>query len=147
MIRLGTLAGYSFDGPRVLGGWTPPSRPGVFAVLYKPDPDTRPDQYAVIYVGHHDDLSTAGFPFKHPRAHCWVQRAGSRWKVHIATLDVPGGNRPHREQIVQELAAIYHPRCNEQQYDRAWKDQWIGEYEGAPNTRPLNPRGPDAPPH
>ena len=24
MIRLGSLAGYPFEGPRVLAGWTPP---------------------------------------------------------------------------------------------------------------------------
>lgn len=50
MIRLGTLAGYSFKGPRLLGGWTPPSTPAVYAILYKPDPETKPDRYAVIYV-------------------------------------------------------------------------------------------------
>jgi hypothetical protein len=49
---------------------------------------------------------------------------------------VPGGLRSHREQIAQELAAIYRPSCNEQQYDRSWKDHWIGEYR-APTTGPL----------
>lgn len=146
MIRLGSLAGYSFEGPRLLGGWTPPSRPAVYAVLYKPEPDTRPEKYAVIYVGHSDDLAGEGFPFKHPRSHCWVQRAGSRWKVHIATLEVPGGGPAHREQIVQELSSVYHPRCNQQQYDRAWRDEWIGEYSAAPNTDPLPQRGPDGAP-
>ena len=55
MIRLGSLAGYPFEGPRLLGGWTPPARAAVYAILYKADPDTKPDQYAVIYVGHSDD--------------------------------------------------------------------------------------------
>ena len=27
MIRLGSLAGYPFEGPRLLAGWTPPSSP------------------------------------------------------------------------------------------------------------------------
>jgi hypothetical protein len=49
---------------------------------------------------------------------------------------VPGGLRSHREQIVRELAAIYHPSCNEQRYERSWKDEWIGEYT-APTTGPL----------
>jgi hypothetical protein len=142
VIRLGSLAGYAFDGPRLLGGWTPPAKPAVYAVLYKPQPDTRPERYAVIYVGHADDLSAEAFPFKHPRAHCWVQRAGSKWKVHIATYEVAGDSRSHREQIVQELIAIYRPQCNEQQYDKVWKDQWMGEYT-APTTGPLADRGPD----
>ena len=127
MIRLGSLAGYLFEGPRLLGGFTAPSEPGVYVVLYRPDPDTKPDRYAVVYVGHSDDLASEGFPFKHPRAHCWVERAGSRWKVHIATFAVPGGLRSHREMIANELTSVYKPRCNRQQYDSAWKAEWIAE--------------------
>ena len=41
MIRLGSLAGYPFEGPRVLAGWTPPARPAVYAILYKPEPETQ----------------------------------------------------------------------------------------------------------
>jgi hypothetical protein len=136
MIRLGSLAGYPFEGPRVLGGWTPPASPAVYAIMYKPDPATKPETYAVIYVGHADDLTTEGFPFNHPQAPCWVKRAGNRWQVYICTYIVPGGLRSHREQISQELAAIYHPSCNDQQYDRSWRDEWIGEYR-APTTGPL----------
>jgi hypothetical protein len=142
MIRLGSLAGYPFEGPRVLGGWTPPAVSAVYAILYKPDPDTKPDRYAVIYVDHSGDLSAERFPFQHPRAHCWVRRAGSRWKVYICTYEVPGGGPPHRELITRELTAVYHPRCNSQQYDQTWKDEWIGGY-AAPTTGPLTKRGPD----
>lgn len=136
MIRLGSLAGYPFEGPRLLGGWTPPSTAAVYAIVYKPEPDTRSERYAVMYVGHADDLSAAGLPFNHPRAQCWIQRAGGRWKVYICTYEVPGGLPSHREQIAQELAAIYHPSCNEQRYDRSWRDEWIGGYT-APTTGPL----------
>ena len=41
MIRLGSLAGYPFEGPRVLGGWTPPSHPAVYVILYRADPTGR----------------------------------------------------------------------------------------------------------
>ena len=109
MIRLGSLAGYPFDGPRLLAGWTPPQAAAVYAVLYKPDPAAKPENYAVIYVGHADDLSNERFPFKHPRAACWIQRAGSKWKVYIASYQVPGGTGAHREQITHELAAVYRP--------------------------------------
>jgi hypothetical protein len=136
MIRLGSLAGYPFEGPRLLGGWTPPARPAVYAILYRHDPEARAETYAVIYVGHADDLSAERFPFNHPRASCWIRRAGNRWRLHICTYEVPGGLRSHREQIVQELGAIYHPSCNEQHYERSWKDEWIGEYQ-APTTGPL----------
>ena len=97
MIRLGSLAGYPFEGPRVLAGWTAPAIPAVYAVLYRPDPTSQ--QYAVMYVGHGDDLSQEAFPFRHPRASCWVERAGSKWKVFIATYEVPGGTASHLSLI------------------------------------------------
>jgi hypothetical protein len=144
VIRLGSLAGYHFEGPRVLGGWTAPATAAVYAIVYKPDPTTRPERYAVIYVGHSDDLSTERFPFQHPRAPCWVKRAGDRWRVYICTFEVPGGQRSHREQIVNELCAIYRPSCNSTEYVQSWKDEWIGEYK-APTTGPLTTsREPDA---
>ena len=105
MIRLGSLAGYPFEGPRLLAGWTPPARPAVFAIMYKPEPDAKPEQYAVIYAGHSDDLATERFPFSHPRAHCWVRRAGSRWKVYVCTLRgarrepvPPGADHPRADR-------------------------------------------------
>ncbi|HKE66361.1 MAG TPA: hypothetical protein VKB59_17140 [Micromonosporaceae bacterium] len=136
MIRLGSLAGYPFEGPRVLAGWTPPESPAVYAIMYKPDAVKKPETYAVIYVGHAEDLSAERFPFSHPRAACWTERAGSRWAVYIATYEVPGGLPSHRKQIAQELCSIYHPKCNEQQFDRSWQDHWIGEYT-APTAGPL----------
>jgi hypothetical protein len=136
MIRLGSLAGYPFEGPRVLAGWTPPAVPAVYAIVFKPDPDTKPERYAVTYVGHSEDLSTEGFPFNHPRSASWVRRAGSRWTLYICTYEVPGGLRSHREQIARELMAVYRPSCNKDQYDQSWKDEWIGEYT-APTTGPL----------
>ena len=142
MIRLGSLAGYPFEGPRLLAGFTPPAEAAVYAILYKPDPDTKPERYAVSYVGHSDDLRSERFPFQHPRASCWSSRAGSKWKVYIATYVVPGGNRPHREQIARELLATYQPSCNDEKLENAWQDHWIGEYS-APTTGPVARRGPD----
>ena len=34
MIRLGSLAGYPFEGPRVLAGWTAPPVAGALPLLY-----------------------------------------------------------------------------------------------------------------
>lgn len=134
MIRLGSLAGYSFEGPRALAGWTAPAEPAVYAILAK-NPD-RPQEFPVIFVGHSDDLSKEGFPFKHARSAAWIQRAGGKFNLHVAWLNVPGGTRAHREQISQELIAIYDPSCNLQKFDKAWKEEWIGAYE-APVTDAL----------
>ena len=144
MIRLGSLAGYPFEGPRVLGGWTPPAVGAVFAILYRADPDGKPYDYAVLDVDHADDLSEAGLPFGHPRAKCWERRAGNKWSLHICTYEVPGGLPSHREQIVRELISIYRPGCAPDQFDQVWEDEWIGSYE-APTAGPLtttrNPSG------
>ena len=145
MIRLGSLAGYSFEGPRLLGGWTPPNRPAVYVIMYKPDPETKPDRYAVIFVGHADDLAESGLPFKHPKSNSWIERAGTKWKLHIATYEVVGWSRSHREMIANELTAVYDPHCNEHKFDKAWKDEWIGEYT-SDLTGPLAKRGPDEAP-
>jgi hypothetical protein len=146
MIRLGSLAGYPFEGPRLLAGWTPPPAAAVYAILYKPEPDAKPENYAVIYVGHTDDLAAERFPFRHPRAACWIRRAGSRWKVYVASYQVPGGTRAHREQIAQELTAIYRPRCNDQQFEQSWKDQWIGETTSSSPGLAKDPVRPEASP-
>jgi len=136
VIRLGSLAGYPFEGPRVLAGWTPPSCAAVYAIVFKPEPDTKPQRHAVIYVDHSEDLSTELFPFKHRHAPCWMRRAGNRWNLYICIYEVPGGLRSHREQITRELVAIYRPSCNPEQYVQTWKDEWIGDYK-APTTGPL----------
>jgi hypothetical protein len=134
VIRLGSLAGYPFEGPRALAGWTAPQVPAVYALLARTDPNRQ--EFAVIYVGHSDDLSTEGFPFKHPRSSAWIKRAEGKFNLHICWFEVPGGTRSHRELISQELMAIYDPSCNEEKYDKVWKDEWIGEYDTAV-TDPL----------
>jgi hypothetical protein len=123
VIRLGTLAGFPFEGPRVLAGWTAPKEPGVYVITYKPDPEK--DQHAVIYVGHTEDLSAEKFPFRHPRAAAWIKRAGSKYSLFIATYNALGATASHRDLIARELMAVYHPGCNDEQYDLAWKDDWM----------------------
>ncbi|MDP9494209.1 MAG: hypothetical protein M3P87_03120 [Actinomycetota bacterium] len=138
MIRLGSLAGYPFEGPRVLAGWTAPAVAAVFAIAYKPEPEAKPEEYGVLYVSHSEDLSTEGFPFNHPVAPCWLKRVDQkRFALYICTYEAPGAKAAHREQIIRELIAMYRPGCNPDQYDQAWKDQWIGEYQTPGTTGPL----------
>ena len=137
MIRLGSLAGYPFEGPRLLAGWTAPAQAAVYAIMCKPD--VGKEAYAVIFVGHSDDLSADRFPFQHRRAPAWIKRAGDRYLLYVCTYEVPGGLRSHREQIAQELSAVYRPSCNEQQYEQSWRAEWIGDYR-APTTGALSDR-------
>ncbi len=110
----------------------------MFVVLYRPDAAAKPEEYAVLYVGHADDLSTEGLPFDHPDASCWLSRVGNkRFELYIGTYEAPGANTRHREQITRELIAIYHPGCNRDQYDQAWEEHWIGGYDAPGTTGPL----------
>ncbi len=136
MIRLGSLAGYPFEGPRALVGWAPPDGAAVYAILCRDDAERRPNDYAVIYVGHSDNLADGALPWRHERTQSWIERAGSKWALHVCTYVVPGGLVSHREQIVRELVATYRPSCNVEQFDQAWNDEWIGSY-AAPTTGPL----------
>ncbi|MFM7251510.1 MAG: hypothetical protein ACKO27_00365 [Ilumatobacteraceae bacterium] len=136
MIRLGSLAGYPFEGPRTLAGWTAPACAAVYAVLTRNDPERKPQEYSVIFVGHADDLSAERFPFKHSFAPDWIKRAGTKWNLQICIYEVPGGLRSHREQIARELISVYKPSCNPEQFDATWKAEWIGSYS-APTTGPL----------
>ena len=136
MIRLGSLAGYPFEGPRALVGWTPPTVPGVFAIMCRNDAEGKPQEFSVIYVGHSADLSSEGFPLRHQRSAAWVARAGSKYNLHVAYFEIPGGTTAHREQMCRELLAIYEPSCNTEKFDKAWKDEWIGDYQ-TPVTDPL----------
>ena len=110
MIRLGSLAGYPFEGPRLLGGWTPPQAAAVYAILYKPDPDARPDRYAVIYVDHSDNLSAERFPFQHPRGRLLGaprRLAVEGLHLHVSRCRVAPAS--HREPIARELTADLPP--------------------------------------
>ena len=114
VIRLGSLAGYPFEGPRALAGWTPPARPAVYAVVFKPEPAANPERYAVIFVGQSDDLSTERFPFQHPRASCWVRRAGQVGGLHLhlrgarRAAITPGADRAGADR---RLPAWLQPRA------------------------------------
>ena len=122
----------------MLAGWTAPALAAVYAIAYKPDPVAKPEEYAVLYVSHSDDLSTEGFPFNHPAAPCWLKRVDDkRFALYICTYEAPGAQAAHREQITRELIAMYRPGCNPDQYDQAWEDHWIGEYETPGTTGPL----------
>ena len=126
MIRLGSLAGYPFEGPRLLGGWTAPAggrgvrdhvqaRPGGQAGAARGDlrrARRRPDGRAVPVP------APAGALLDQP----------GRLPLEGLRLHLRGARRQpgHREQIARELIAVYQPGCNDEQYDQAWKDEWIG---------------------
>ena len=137
MIRLGSLAGYPFEGPRVLGGWTPPAEPrGVR------------DR---VQAGARDQARHVRGDLRRPRRRP-VRRAASRSTTPArdagsggraaagsstsAPTRCPAGCPRTGSRSPRSSVAIYHPSCNEQQYDRSWKDEWIGEYT-APTTGPL----------
>ena len=137
VIRLGSLAGYPFEGPRVLGGLDAARRsPAVYAIMYRPEPETpaRPVRRHLRRPLRRPVGRAVPVP---PPARRVLDRARRR-PVEGATsarYEVPGGLRSHREQIARELAAVYRPGCNEQQYERR------GRTSGSASTtrRPTGP--------
>src|SRR5258708_17744858 len=125
MIRLGSRAGYRFGGARLLAGGTPPAAPAVYAILCQPDPDSGPNRYAVIYVGHSDDLSAERLPFRHPDAHLWVRRARSRGKGYAAAYEGPRGRRPHPGPIPPDLTPILPPNPHTPEDHPSWRDAGV----------------------
>lgn len=136
MIRLGSLAGYPFEGPRVLAGWTPPKVAAVYTIMSLNDPENKPQEYSTIYVGQSADLTSEGFPFRHPRSTAWIARAGNKFNLQVCWYEIPGGTERHRLQVVGELLAVYQPSCNDEEYEQVWNDEWIGEYSNT-FTDPL----------
>ena len=142
VIRLGSLAGYPFEGPRVLAGWTPPA---AAAVLRDPRPSrSRCEGRAVRRHLRGSFRGSGGRTLPVQPSPGRLLAATSGRSVQARDLHVRGAGRTalHREQIVRELTAIYRPSCNTEQYDAEWKDQWIGDYQ-APTAGPLStPRDP-----
>ena len=114
MIRLGLAGRLRLRGSTCARRLDTTGPAGVYAILYKPEPDTKVDKYAVIYVDHADDLSAERFPFNHPRASCWIRRAGDRFKLYICYLEVPGGlalaSRADRPRVDGRLPPRLQPR-------------------------------------
>jgi hypothetical protein len=51
----------SVPQPSRAGIWLDsPAAAAVYAIAYKPEPEAKPDKYAVIYVGQSDDLARSG---------------------------------------------------------------------------------------
>ena len=133
MIRLGSLAGYPFDGPRLLGGWTPSPVAAVYAVMYKPEPDTKPENYAVMYVGHADDLSAERFPFRHPGAASWIKRAGSKWQLYVSFYQEWACGQGHVDASGNNNIETTGEYCNEDYQYFDWGlnvNATAGVYEG-----------------
>ena len=111
MIFFGVNKEYAFEGPYTLGGWQPLERPGVYAVMYRQS--GRRERYPVIYVGESGNFAAEGFPFRHPRSPCWMQRVPSRWKLAVAYLILEGSTPSVRSALASSLVDIYNPICNE----------------------------------
>jgi hypothetical protein len=58
--------------------------------------------------------------------------------VYIATFEVAGGARSHRELIAQELTAIYEPHCNLQSTTKHGRTSGSGVFHTG-DDRPARP--------
>jgi len=103
-----------FEEPMLLKFPAPSSEPGVFAVMTKPDPQKKPQNYRVIYFGVSDDFSKTIIE-KHPKAECWQknQLHGIYYELYKMSMSTS----EQRKQIQDILVQKYDPVCNEETYN------------------------------
>lgn len=107
-----TFSKVEFDGPIPLFKFAAPARGGIYAIMIKPYPQTKPDTYRVVYIGQSGDLEGRGFPTSHHKYPCWKQQAGSDANLYIGIHLTPGANETERTELEQRLIRELDPPCN-----------------------------------
>ena len=75
-ISWGKKQRYKFNSGVPLTSWTPPAAPGVYALTYKQDPETKPKSHTVLYFGHAEDLLPASLRLSQTCFRC----LGRKWR-------------------------------------------------------------------
>lgn len=104
--------GHVFVGLGPLDNWEGPAGPGLYVVLFPPNPDTAPGQFKALYFGEAEELSSAEFFRAHPKYRCCVSEAEKADRLHFAACVMPESTPMDRKQTQRALAEQYRPMCN-----------------------------------
>jgi len=102
-----------FDGPYPISKWDPPCKAAIYAIMIRPDPENKPNEYRIIYFGESGNLSERGFYRSHDKYGCWISQAGSDANLHIAIHPMPNSTEKDRREVEKKLILQYKPKCNE----------------------------------
>jgi hypothetical protein len=101
------------EGPISLNLWDAPRRPGVYAIMHKPDPENHPDAYVIDYCGEGSRLSSyRNYPWLKHRVTRLLSRSGSEDNLYIAYCPMPASDRRIRQELRRTLIGRFDPYFN-----------------------------------
>ncbi|MBI5679979.1 MAG: hypothetical protein HZC47_03670 [Methanobacterium sp.] len=102
-----------FDGPHLLKEWNPLTFPAIYAVLMRPEPKDKPDEYFILYLCMSEEFSKLESCLDHPKYKCWFKEAGFRSNIYISAHLMPNSTPDEREKLINAFIKIYKPVCND----------------------------------
>jgi hypothetical protein len=108
-----------FDGPHLIKDWNPLSFPAIYAIMMKPDPKTRRDDYQVLYFCESSEFSGLKSGLDHPKYKCWFKEAGFKGNIHISAHLMPNSTFEEREKLKNAFISLYKPVCNDKKENPA----------------------------
>jgi len=101
-----------FEGPYKITDWDPPFRAGIYSIMYKKNPKTKPNTYSILYFGESGNLDDRGFFQSHHKYNCWIEYAGTEENLFIGIHLMPNSTEEKRRRIESDLINEYRPACN-----------------------------------
>lgn len=107
-----TWGGIEFTGPHILSKCPTSNDSGLYSIMKKPDPISKPDTYTIIYFGESEDFSQR-ITSSHHKYDCWKKQAGSENGIYYGLNILPSSTEEKRREIESQLIEKYHPTCND----------------------------------
>ena len=138
VIRLGSLAGYPFEGPRVLGGLDrrQPSRPSTPCSTGPTERERTPSSTS----GTARTCRRRGSRSGTRRRRAGSSGPGAGTACTSRRTRSPAAARPPGADG-RGAVSVYRPQCNDRQYDPTWREEWIGRLQ-RPTAGPLDDGAP-----
>ena len=98
----------NLDGPVILEHWSPPDKPGLVAILHKPDPVNKPTTFVLDYCFDSRNISELkSYPWLDQRINRLANEAGSRENIFVAFYYLPNSTHIERNRIIKKLEKKY----------------------------------------
>ena len=102
--------GYVFESIKKLSTWNPPTKSGIYGIMFKKNPISQPYTYNILYFGEANDFSTRGIGTKHHKYSCWKYHAYQK-ELYVNVFVTH--TEPYRKNVEKELIQKYKPDCND----------------------------------
>ena len=98
----------NLEGPIALDQWNPTEKPGIVAVMHRPDPVNKPTTYVLDYCRDSRNIKQLkSYPWFDQRINHLALQAGSRDNIFVAFYYLPNSTRIERNQIIKKLEKKY----------------------------------------